>query len=536
MSETTSAPTAERWDFVVIGGGLAGSVAAAELGRAGRRVIVLERGTGIGPEPAPRRSVFSKIKSKLFPSKTYFHPGRLAQMVTIHLRQEEGKRAKTLEFPAILGTGPGGSSEIYGSALGRFTQDDFEVDRASAEGALDNSWPLSFAEFEPYYTAAERLMRVCGTPDPLDPSDTGAALLPPPPIGPRDKAYADRLAANSMHPYRLHVGFDYKIGCSECLSTLCTRGCKATGASRALEPARAAGLVELVTGLRVLRIERDADGWAVVAEQEDGTPLRFQAGHVVMAAGALKTPGLLAASPDIWPGGTAHPMLGRGLMFHGGDILAVTDPGRAPRFGPQKTLGFRDFYRDGETPLGEVQSMGVPITTGTVAGYLIDEAHRRGLGWLGPFLMLARIPAAIGARMFEHAALFAANMEDYPYARNRVVTDGGDPDRIEIEYQVPTEMKARAKRLRVLMAKAFEPFPLRFLSPLATPNWGHPCGTARMGHNRDSAVVNPDGQLWDNADISVVDAALFPSSGGANPSLTIVAGALRISQMLAARQ
>lgn len=529
MSVTKS----EFWDFVVVGGGLAGSVAGAELGRAGYKVLVIERGTDTGAEPVPRRSLLSKIKAKLFASQTYFHPGWLKQIMKAHISRDDG-RVKTLEFPAVLGTGPGGSSTIYGAALGRFTEFDFETDTASREGGLDNRWPFSFAEFRSYYEAAERLMRVHGTPDPLDPTDDGTTLLAPPPIGPRDKAYVDRLQANGLNPYRLHVGFDYKPGCSECLTPRCGRGCKATGASRALRPALAAGHVKLRTGLRVLRIEQEEAGPVVLAENAEGVTERFAAAHVVLAAGALKTPGLLAVSKDIWPQGEPHPLLGRGLMFHGVDIMAVSDPNGAPRFGPQKTLGFRDYYRDGDTPLGEVQSLGLPITTGTVANYLIDEAHRRGFGWLGPALMLARIPAAIGARMFSKASLFATIMEDLPYTQNRVVTDEKDPDRIEIEYHVPAEMKARATRMRELIPQGFAPFHVSFHAPLAIPNWGHPCGTARMGQEPETSVTTPDGQLWANPDITIVDASLFPSSGGANPSLTIVANTLRITQTLVA--
>lgn len=531
-------PDHSPWDFIVIGAGLAGSVAAAELGRAGHRVLVLERGTGTGPEPAPRRSTLAKIKSKLFPSEIYYGPGRMRQTMNVTLSQESGC-AKALEFPVMLGTGPGGSSEIYSAALGRFRQADFEEDTGRKVGALANNWPVSFQSFQTHYEAAERLMRVYGTPDPLDPDDQGEALLTPPAIGPRDLSFVERLRTNGFNPYRLHVGFDYLPGCAECMGVPCARACKATGFSRALQPALEEQKVFLRTGQRVLRILQDQDGLGVLSEGPDGVAKRIACGHVIVAAGALKTPALLGASPGIWPQGVLHPMLGRGLMFHGGDILAVHDPAGAARFGPQKTLGLRDFYRDGETPLGEVQSFAAPITTTTVASYLMDEAHRRGFGWLGPALQLARIPAAIGMRLFAKASLFAANMEDLPYARNRVVVEeigeGFDPDKVSIEYTVPAEMKDRARRFRVLMREAFAPFRVDFLAALATPNWGHSCGTVRMGEDRDAAVTTPMGQLWDNPDITVVDASTFPSSGGANPSLTIVANALRVSQALAGK-
>jgi len=524
------------FEFIVIGAGLGGSVVAAQLGRAGHDVLVIERGRA-NIAPAPRsNSKRAKVKNKLLPNTAPFPPARLPQMMSASISRD-GRPARVEELPAVLGIGPGGASRLYAAALSRMSAEDFSDDTGSPTGAMDNRWPFGADEIRPYYEAAEQLMRVRGSEDPTDPDAARTTLLPPPAISPRDRGFIDQLRANGHMPFRQHAGIDYLPGCAECFGRPCPRGCKATGASRALNPALAEGKLHLASALRVTKIEQHGDGMSVLVEDPDGQPQRFDCEHVILAAGALKTPGILAASPDIWPKGQPHAMLGRGLMFHCSEIIAVSDPEERAQFGPQKTICLRDFYREGQTPLGEVQSLGIPISTGTITQFLIDEARRRGFGWLGPFLQLARIPAAFGAKMFEHATLFATILEDLPYEENRVVIDGPDPDKIEISYTIHAELKTRAKRLRELIKGGFAPYPVRFLSPLGTPNWGHSCGTARMGIDPETSVVSPSGQLWDNPSVSVVDASVFPGSGGTNPSLTIVANAIRVAdQLIASRQ
>jgi choline dehydrogenase-like flavoprotein len=524
------------WDYVVIGAGLAGSVCATQLARSGARVLVLESGNSDETPPRAPRGLAAPIIGKFIHSPDGSAPGRMDEMLHIETTSPKGRTATT-RFPAYLGTGPGGTSRVYGAALGRMRPVDFDTDTGAHSGSqsLDNSWPVNWETFKPFYARAEALMRVCGQNDPTDPQDD-AALITPPPLGPRDAAFADLLKANGRHPYRLHVGIDYLPGCAECLGSICPRNCKATGENRALAHALSSqdtlsGALTLQTNTTVEKILRK-EGRLYIRTTQGATDIA--ASHVICAAGALNTPRLLGRSTDLWDGALPD-MLGRGLMFHSVDMFAVSDPGKNPRFGPQKTLAFRDHYIEDGAPLGEVQSMGIPITTGTVANYLVQEAQRRGFGWLGPFLPLAlRAPAAISVRHFAHAALFASNLEDFPLAQNRVLVGKDAPQSgIHIRYSVPAELEARAKSLRVLIKDAFAPAKVQFLSPPGMPNWGHPCGTCRMGTAPEHSLTDANGTLWDHGDITIVDGSLFPSSAGANPSLTIIANALRIADTLA---
>lgn len=515
------------WDFIVIGGGLAGSISAAELGRAGFRVLVLEAGNEMKSPPPTQTSLLKKIINRLLPKGDNIPAGRMPKTILAKMTLPNG-RVKTNRFPALLGTGPGGSSQIYSSALGRFKPDDFGENTSSERGGLDNRWPLDWKDFEPYYDRAEQLMGVVGTPDPLDPSDTGAHLSPPPKVGPRDIALVEKLSENGRHPFHLHVGFEYRPGCSECLGAICNRDCKATGFNRALRPALDLDTVTLWTGIDVLEIHQTDTGLAVSFKADGGAIEKIRGAHVICAAGALISPTLLLDSEDLWKKQDPPEMLGRGLMFHMSDIFAVRGAQESKQFGPQKTIGLRDHYNHEGIPLGEVQSFGAAVQTGLVSNYLISEARKRGFSWLGPFLHLARLPAAIAAKRFRHATLFATVLEDMPYASNRVLPSQ-TPDTISIEYTLSEDVLERNLTLRHLIKDAFTPFSVDFFSTLGTPNWGHPCGTARMGDRAETSAVTPSGQLWGHPNITVIDASTFPSSAGANPSLTIVANALRIT-------
>jgi len=143
-----------------------------------------------------------------------------------------------IAFIAPWGCGSGGSTSIYGAQLERFAPADFEprIHFPDVRDAnLPERWPISCDELTPYYRLAEALYRVRGTQDPLNP-DPKASLRDPPPLSPRDQIFYDSFRELGLHPYRSHVGFDYGLGCTECLD-LCLRGCKSDAAAMCLKPA-----------------------------------------------------------------------------------------------------------------------------------------------------------------------------------------------------------------------------------------------------------------------------------------------------------
>ncbi len=544
------APTETVWDVVVVGAGLGGSVLARQLADAGVAVLLIESGRRVPPPPVTR-GFLDKVKRRLGLDKQAALAGERWPDPLWVGQGRHAERPGFIPYEMPMGWGLGGGSALYGAALGRFRRHDIEQDDSAKAAtwadhpahlgpALPTHWPLAFDTLKGYYRRAEALMGICGSPEPLDPEDD-AELTPPPPLSPREAAICADLTHNGLHPYRLHVGIEYRPGCVECQGIRCPRGCKADGLSRALAEPLAARRLTLESDLYVRAVERDETRFRVVTETSSGASRVFHARRVVLAAGALNTPLILQRSPGLWADGKVPELVGRGLMFHVSELFAVFDRQRASNIGPRKALGLRDFYRVNDIPYGEIQSLGFTADTGLINAYLKGEAKKLGLARLGPLLELLRIPAAIAARLFCPTAIFATIVEDIPYRNNRVMAmpDPVAPGRyppIAIHYMAAPELRRRCLDLRRLLKGAFAPNRLFWLSKPATPNWGHPMGTCRMGEHPEVSVVDAECRLWGVEGLSIADASVFPSSAGANPGLTIVANALRVGDRLIAER
>lgn len=528
----------EPYDLVVVGAGMGGSIIAARCAAAGMRTLVIEAGWTITQTRPSSGGLIARLRRKLAQSITPDPEGERWPR-TMLLRSAPDRRWR--EVKPILGRGPGGSARIYGAALGRARPQDFaeSVDPAAwhpdAEAALPNAWPVEFTAFRDWYREAEQLLRVVGTPDPLDPADD-AALRDPPRISPGHERIAEALRANGRHPFRMHVGIDYRPGCHECQGSTCPRACKSHGFNRALAPALAADHpVRLEERLLVGKVDRGSDGTLhLECEDSDGTTRTVPARTLVLAAGALNTPLILQRSTGLW-GGPAPAMVGAGMMFHSSEIFAVSGLAAETLYGPRKVLAFRDHYRDGAAPLAEVQSMGLTPSAGLIAGYLADRAAEMGLP-LGFSQIALRVPAAVAAARFAGAELFTAALEDIPYADNRVdeVIGADGVPRIAVTYRAREEMLVRSRRFRALAREAFAPLKLSFLARPGEPNRGHPMGTCRMGTDPRTSVVDAECRVRGQPGIYVADASVFPSSLGINPALTVAANALRVAATICA--
>jgi choline dehydrogenase-like flavoprotein len=379
------------------------------------------------------------------------------------------------------------------------------------------------------------MLRVAGTPDPLDPDDDGK-LRRPPIVSGNTAALFELLKTNGRNPFRMHVGIDYRPGCSECQGVVCQRQCKSDSFGRVLAPILAEGRARLRCVTHVDLLERDARGhFKAMVRNADGSSEAIVARLVVLAAGALNSPLILQRSAGLWRSERVPEMVGAGLMFHFGDIFAVMGANPSDgSFGPFKTLGFRDHYLENGMPLAECQSLGMAGSPWMVGKYLEEEAVALGLGNLPMVPVAADIIGRAAARHYRNAYLFTSNLEDLPYLGNRVdgygTAVGSRQGRISVTYSSPDELLVRARRLRQLQREAFAPFEVHFLKRLGAPNLGHPMGTCRMGEDPRTSVVDPAGQVWGQPGLYIADASAFASSLGINPALTVAANALRVAE------
>lgn len=541
-------PAAIEWDVAVIGTGMGGATAGYELARLGRRVLFIEKGWS-----APGGSRFPDGRAEM---------GRSEEPLSMpnafndspEARLESGQWPERLqattsfgkaEFFAPLGCGIGGTTALYAAALERFTPADFQP-RANFPGVLDStlpeSWPISYEELRPFYERAEELYRVRGTPDPLEQGGQ-PSLRVPPPLSPRDQHLHDSFLRLGLHPYRIHVGCDFVEGCTGCAGGPCPRGCKSDAARICVFPALEKFGAGILPRCEVLGLETTTSAVNLIRCRWDGKDISIRAKIVVLAAGAYMSPVLLlnCRSAD-WPTGLANRsgLVGRNLMFHASDFFAVAPLESLSGAGPQKSLALNDFYFSNGEKLGTFQTAGMAVELGQIMQYMRDVAERdpvwwkklaspRPVWWRKLSSPAVRLAAVVMCQLmgFKSAAVWASAVEDLPYHDNRIIADPLAKNGMRVEYRYPDELKKRVLLFRRRLAEALRPHRIIMLTGENNLNYGHVCGTCRFGDDPRTSVLDRNNRAHDVANLYVVDASFFPSSGGTNPSLTIAANALR---------
>ncbi|RYI18930.1 MAG: GMC family oxidoreductase, partial [Acetobacteraceae bacterium] len=326
-------------------------------------------------------------------------------------------------------------------------------------------------------------------------------------------------------------------GCSDCLGHKCPRPCKMDGRSAGVEPALQTGNAKLLADCTVEELFEDAGRIAALRVRQAGQEHRLKGTIILLAGGALHSPGLLMRSTGTHPEGCANSSgwVGRGLMFHLNEMVAVWPRRGSPAVGATRSVAFRDLYSVEGQRIGLVQSMGVAAEAGRIADFLKQTIARTALRGVPGLGKAATVFARLGARVFGSATVFVGVIEDLAYPDNRVRPHPDDPEVPLIEYQIRDELKAR----RALFRKAFRQRLARhrslFLTFAPLLNYGHPCGTLRFGTDPATSVLDPDCRAHDLDNLYVADASFLPSSMGVNPSLTIAANALRVADLIAVR-
>jgi choline dehydrogenase-like flavoprotein len=524
----------ERWDVVVVGTGMGGSTSGFALAEKGLRVLFIEkglflfgghdRGTGElieeGEEPQRR------LKMGWWP-------------VTV---DGDISYAPAVKMFAPLGCGTGGSSSLYAAQLERMHPSDFVPRKHHAtatRSSLPEAWPFSYQDLIPYYRRAEKIFDVCGTQDPLN-ADAEANLRPPPPMSERDGHIFELLQSAGMHPYRAHVGCRYLPGCFDCAARLCPKACKTDAGLVCLLPAVEKHGAAVLAQAEVLRLEASADRVTGVTVRQSGQTATVSGKVVVLAAGALMTPTLLLkSSSELWPKGLANrnDLVGRNLMMHTSDFIAMRPSKTLDARGPGKAISASDLFVRNGRKLGTLQSLGMPVTPGSINAFLRGKAERdpKSLLTLGGTFG-RKVASRVGAALFSSANVFASVVEDLPYADNRIVLDPSASNGMRFVYEYPRELLERNELFRKELDKQVgKKLTTLLLGGDNNLNFGHTSGTARAGTDRATSVLDPQQRAHDLDNLYVADGSAFPSSGGINPSLTIAATALRVADAIAQR-
>lgn len=516
----------QHYDVVIVGSGPGGGTMAWRLAQTGKRILLLERGDYL---PREREN---------WDSQAVFNDAR-------YQAPETWYGANGTSFHPGLHYFVGGNSKVYGAVLLRLRLSDFGEVRH--KDGLSPAWPIGYDVFEPYYQEAEELYHVHGRrgEDPTEPPWTKQYAYPPVKHEPRIQQLADGLVREGHHPFALPVGVlldehDGKalphspcIKCDAFDGYPCITNGKADAQIICVDPALAAhDNLTLWTGAYVERLITDAPGSMVTGVElvRNGERQTVSGDVVVVACGALSSALLMLRSAnEAHPQGLANGsgMVGRNYMRHNNStVLAISRTPNPTRF--QKTLGLNDFYHgadDWDFPLGHIQMVGKS-----------DGVQIKGEGLPA---VLQWFPEKPFDWIAHHSLDFWLTSEDLPSPENRIYYDG---DRVRLDL-TESNMEAHRRLRRKLqdLTSRLDMHPHLFDRSLYlgkdVPIGGtaHQAGTLRFGHDRGTSVLDINCKAHELDNLYVTDASFFPSIGAVNPTLTIIANALRVANHLIAR-
>jgi choline dehydrogenase-like flavoprotein len=522
-----------RADVLVVGAGAAGAVATKRLVEAGFDVVCLEQGTW--PDYSTSRVADEFLE--LAAGRDWAWSPNLRQGPADYPVEDSAS-----DVGVLMWNGVGGSTVLYGGIWMRLMPSDFRV--RSLDGVGDD-WPMTYDDLVPYWERIEQDFAVSGLPgDPAFPR-LDRYPLPPAPIG-----RAGRLLARTHNELGWHwwpgsnaIATQPYRGMGPCVQrAACMWGCAnaAKGSTDITHwPAAIESGARLVCGARVTRIETDARGRATGAlyVDEEGVEHRQEADVVILAANGVGTPRLLLLSDSpSHPGGLANSsgLVGKRLMLHPFTTVAGVfeeDLGTTQGVFGQliyslqfyETDPARDFVRGAKWNLlvtGGPLAMIRPFPWGD--GQVWGEAfHEKVRGRLG------------------HAASWGIVAEDLPDERNRVELDGALTDSSGLPApKIVYETSENTRRLLAFnVARARESLEAAgaidvIEAPQIRETGWHLLGTATMGTDPATSVVDEWGRAHDVPNLYILDGSVWPTSSGMNPTPTIAAFSLRCVERL----
>lgn len=524
----------ETVDVLIVGAGASGAAVAWSLTDTRMKIVCLDQGDWPNPATFPTTGRDWEARQHTDHS---FNPN-IRRAAADYPINEDNSPIKIANF-----NGVGGGTVLYAGHFPRFHPSDFRV--KSLDGVGDD-WPIDYATLEPFYDQNDAIMGVAGLRgDPANPLKP--ERMPPLPLGKSAAAVARGFNAQGWHwwPSDSAIATQEHGGRAPCINLgHCLYGC-AQGAKASTDitywPLAVRAGVEVRTGCRVREVCVNDEGMAsgVIYYDAQGQE-QFQPAHmVIMACNGVGTPRILLNSKSkLFPNGLANSsgLVGRNLMFH--PYAAITgyfdeplDGGR----GPSNGLWSQEFY---ETDLSR----------GFVRGYTYEFSRGGGPASQALAAMgTGRVPIGPGhhkafRQRLDRSTAMVAICEDLPELHNTVtlddtLTDAHGIPAPKITYTLSDNSRrmldfAMARGAEVMRAAGA--YDVRTDSPLAFGGW-HLMGTARMGRDPQTSVVNAWGRSHDVKNLFVVDGSLFVTSAGLNPTSTIQALALYVADSIKSR-
>ncbi len=536
------------YDAIVIGSGISGGWAAKELTEKGLKTIMLERGRNV-------EHIKDYVNATKDPWDFPHRGGRTQEMIENYpvLKRDYPLSEKNLDFWASDQDSPytevkrfdwyrgyqvGGRSLMWGRQSYRLSPMDFE---ANAKEGIAVDWPIRYQDLEKWYGHVERFAGISGTKAGLAQLPDGD-FLPGMEMNVVEKEVAARLKAHYKDSRHMLIGRAANLtkaihGRTNCqFRSKCSLGCPFGGyfstQSSTLPAAMATGNLTLRPFSIVTRILYDKDTKKAkgveVLDAETNKTYEYFAKVIFLNASTLNTTWVLMNSAtDIWEGGlgSSSGQLGHNLMDH---HFRIGASGRME--------GFEDKYVYGRRPNGiyipRFRNIG-----NDKRDYIRGFGYQGGAnreGW-GRSVAEMSIGGDFKDALCEPGAWtmgITAFGETLPYYENKVTLDKTKKDKWGLNVlAIDAEIKENEIKMRKDMAAdAQEMLEAAGLKDVKTFDTGyalgmgiHEMGTARMGHDPKTSVLNKFNQVWDAPNVYVTDGAAMTSAACQNPSLTYMA-------------
>jgi choline dehydrogenase-like flavoprotein len=538
----------EAYDAIVVGSGISGGWAAKELTEKGLKVLLLERGPNVehvkdyksatlAPWEVPHRG---RRTQELLGKHPVLQRDYVLNELNLDWWAHESDSPYVEEKPFnwFRGYQVGGRSLLWGRQSYRWSEMDFE---ANAKDGIAVDWPIRYKDIAPWYSYVEKFIGVSGSKEGLDVLPDGE-FQPPMPMNCVEEAGTAKIKdhykgartwiigrpANTTLPLPGRPGCQYRNKCS----LGCPFGGYFSTQASTLPAAMATGKLTLrpwsiVRKLIYHKDSQKATGVEVVDGQTNET-IEFSAKIIFLCASTIASTAILMRSAtDIWPGGlgSSSGELGHNIMDH------------HFRLGANGTYeGFDDKYYFGKRPTG----LYIPRfrnVNGDKRDYIRGFGYQGGASRSGWSRDVAEL--GLGGPMKEALTEpgpwsmgITAFGEILPYHENSIKLSDTVKDKWGMEALVMSaEIKENEQKMRVdMMNDAAEMLEVAGFKNVKTFDNGytfgngiHEMGTARMGRDPKTSVLNGNNQVWDAKNVFVTDGACMTSAAAQNPSLTYMA-------------
>lgn len=544
--------TATEFDAIVIGSGISGGYAAMELCTKGYKTLVLERGRDVnhGEYPTAHSDPWDFPLQERVPreeiEKHYFKQDRLNWWVRQSNKHwinkdDEYPYDEDERFDWIRGHHVGGRSIMWGRHCYRWSDIDFEANKKEGV-AVD--WPIRYADIEPWYDKVETFVGISGQAEGLKQVPDGK-FLKPFPLNCAEQhmreSVAKKYPGRVITPGRVANLSEYnpevhKGKRGQCLTRdRCWRGCPFgayfSSLSATLPVAEETGLLTIRPNSVVHEIvynpETGKASGVKIKDAETGEQLEISARIIFCNASTIGTTAILLNSrSERFPNGLGNDSgeLGHNLMDH---HYGMGASGVLP--------GMEDKYYSGRRPNGFY----IPRFT-NIDEETKQEGYLRGFGYQGSARRASNAPAGVVGKelkdmIFQPGAWtvgMAAFGEMLPYHENRMYLNFDKLDKNGMPIiTFDAKLRENEEKLRAHAVKcAVEILEAAGCTNVSSYNSAtapgaciHEMGTARMGHDPKTSVLNKWNQVHTVPNVFVTDGACMTSSGTQNPSITYMA-------------